>query len=461
MDLNINLNKEILRLAAPAIINNITVPLLGLCDTAIAGHLGAASYLGAIAVGSMMLNVFFWLAGFLRMGTTGLTARSLGRGSIRQCKEVLRKSMMMVCIISIVVIMARSPLLDTLLYLIKPSEDSARLAGLYFSIGVWWVPAQLIIMTVSGWFIGLQSTVVPMTIAIFTNVINIVLSILFAFVLHKGFEGIAFGTLCANWIGALAAIIWALSRYRRLENRFTNTISNGAGKNREEKNESGPGHGNYIGETRIRWRELFSVNGALFVRSACIMAVTLTVTSVGARLGELTLAANAVIMQFFFFFSYFMDGFAFSGEALVGKFNGMRRPDMVVKTMSALCKWGGGMALVFFIIYLFGNREITSLLTDTEIVRQEIEHFRIWILLLPPVTVSAFIFDGIFVGLTRTRDMMWVTIAGAFSFFTILFITGLEMNNNLLWGAFETYLFIRGAALAAIFVNYFKKEVRN
>ena len=440
---NPNINKEIIRLAAPAILNNITVPLLGLCDTAIAGHLGSPSFLGAVAIGATMLNVFFWLAGFLRMGTTGLTARSFGRGDMWECREVLRKSLILATAISAIVLILQIPLMNLLIRLIAPDSDVADLASLYFSIGVWGVPAQLSVMAVSGWFIGLQTTVVPMTIAIGTNIVNIIASILFAFGLRKGFQGIIYGTLLANWIGAIAALIWASIRYRKLKNR--------AGE--QEVNAS-------LRRSGVKWRELFSVNGALFVRSACIMAVTLTVTSVGARLGELTLAANAIIMQFFMFFSYFMDGFAFSGEALAGRFSGAGQPEMITATMKKLCGWGAIMAVVFFTIYAFGSRDITALLTDSKEVIAEAEHYRLWILLLPPVTVAAFIFDGLFVGLTKTRAMMAVTIAGATVFFSLLFLLKIPLSNNLLWLSFESYLFIRGSVLAIIFMTMQRNKFR-
>ena len=282
-----------------------------------------------------------------------------------------------------------------------------------------------------------------MTIAIGTNIVNIIASILFAFGLRKGFQGIIYGTLLANWIGAIAALTWAAIRYRKLKNR----------EGEQKVNAS-------LRRSGVKWRELFSVNGALFIRSACIMAVTLTVTSVGARLGELTLAANAIIMQFFMFFSYFMDGFAFSGEALAGRFSGAGQPEMITATMKKLCGWGAIMAVVFFTIYAFGSRDITALLTDSKEVIAEAEHYRLWILLLPPVTVAAFIFDGLFVGLTKTRAMMAVTIAGAAVFFSLLFLLKIPLSNNLLWLSFESYLFIRGSVLAIIFMTMQRNKFR-
>ncbi len=443
-----SLNRQILKLAAPAILNNITVPLLGLCDTAIAGHLGSASYLGAIAIGAMMLNVFFWLSGFLRMGTTGLTARSLGRKRNEECMEVLRKSLIIAAAISILVIIFREPLLNLFLYFTAPDSNVSELASLYFRIGVWGVPAQLAVMAVSGWFIGLQTTVVPMTIAIGTNVINIATSILLAFGLNKGFPGIAYGTLCANWIGAIAALIWARKRYVALQKKSSDAAIS---LSRDDASTKSAIRKKTSPESAIKWSELFSVNGALFIRSACIMAVTLTVTSVGARLGEITLAANAVIMQFFMFFSYFMDGFAFSGEALAGKYSGAGENGMVKTLLKRLSLWGSGMALIFFLIYSLGARGIVGLLTDSLAVINEAMKYKMWIVLLPPITVAAFIYDGIFVGLTRTKAMMAVTLAGSILFFILLFCVNLPIDNNLLWLSFESYLFIRGGALAVIF----------
>jgi len=431
------IDKDILKLAAPAIINNITVPLLGLADTAIAGHLGDVRCIGAMSVGAMMINIFFWLAGFLRMGTTGLTARCYGEKDFCGCRDVLRKSLIIAAVLSALALMFQRPLLSVMLHFISPGAETAGLASLYFDILIWGVPAQLTVMAVSGWFIGLQTTLVPMSIAIGMNILNIIISLTLVFIAKAGFAGIAYGTLCANWLGAAAAIIWAVIKIRKLNFRGYEGFSRG----------------------HIKWRELFAVNGNLFIRSASIMAVTLTVTSVGARLGDLTLACNALIMQFFLFFSYFMDGFAFSGEALVGKFYGAGEGGMIVKTMKRLLLWGAAMALIFFLIYLFFTGTISRLLTNESEVTALVERYRIWILLLPPVTVAAFIFDGVYVGLTRTGAMMIATVVGAAAFFAVINAAGKGMDNDILWLAFELYLFLRGILLAIDFMLIERKKL--
>ena len=447
--MKINLNKEILRLAAPAIINNVTVPLLGISDTAISGHLGGARFLGAIAVGSMMLNVFFWLAGFLRMGTTGLTARAYGAESREGLKYVLGKALIIAALISLIVITFQRPIENLLLSYLHPEPATEILCREYFGICIWGVPAQLVVMAVTGWFIGIQTTVVPMIISIATNVINIVMSVTLAFPAGYGFHGIAVGTVVANWLAAIGGIIWIWNTLKRQGKTMgqIHDASSGTGL----KNTSGPKE-EEGSEKETRWSDFFKVNGSLFIRSACIMAVTLSVTSVGASLGEDILAANAVIMQFFMFFSYFMDGFAFSGEALTGRFSGAGDMGMVKETVKYLLVWGVVMSVLFFMIYWRFTPSIAGLLTDNGEVLATISRYQLWIELLPPLTVMAFIFDGIYVGLTRTAMMMWATIAGAGCFFGLIHIPDITLTNSLLWIAFESYLFVRGGSLGLIYM---------
>ena len=453
------MNKRILRLAFPAILNNITVPLLGLSDTTIAGHLGSASFLAAMAVGAMMLNVIFWLCGFLRMGTTGLVSQAYGAGEYAAIRSILRRSLTIALIISIFVLVLQRPLERLLFIVIAPEESVSALASSYFRICLWGAPAQLIIMVVSGWFIGMQNTVVPMAIAIGVNIINILLSVGLVFGLDCGFAGIASGTLAANWIGALAAIIWLRIRMRTVVASRVSTSETRC----DERNSK-------TSLDRIK-KSTFAINANLFLRSACIMVVTLAMTSYGSRLGENTLAANAVIMQFFLFFSYFMDGFAFAGEAIVGKAVGARDFSQLSRCVRYLLGWGAVMSAAFFVIYLFGIPTFTGLLTDSDAVRQTVGSMYWWIVALPPITVAAFLFDGIFIGMTRTQALLVTTLIATAAFFLIISLPTLSsifpiatdaiswsceskvfrhptLTNTLLWLAFETYLLLRGLLLA-------------
>lgn len=447
-----SVDREILGLALPAIVNNITVPLLGLCDTAIAGHLGSAIFLGAMSVGAMMLNVIYWLCGFLRMGTSGLTAQAFGAGDMSAGRDVLSKAMAIAACLSALAILFQSPLLRLLLAVIGPDSEVTAYASLYFRICIWSAPAQLGIMAVSGWFIGRQNTVVPMTVAIGVNVINILMSLMLVFVWHCGFAGIAAGTLTAAWIGFVGALLFVR---RELAAERDKTVDRTKIKDNADSN-------NVETKGKVRWKLFFSVNGNLFFRSACIMCVSLAMTSVGARLGELTLAANAVIMQFFLFFSYFMDGFAFAGEALVGRAAGARDRKMLQLYVRSLLVWGVWIALAFLLVYIVASGPITSLLTDVASVRDAVDEMHIWVVVLPPVAVSAFIFDGIFIGLARTGSLLVSTLIASAIFFATVFLgprIGETLSNPLLWTAFEIYLLMRGVLLASEYVKIQRKSL--
>lgn len=445
--------RQILRLALPAIVNNVTVPLLGLCDTAVAGHLGSASYIGAMAVGAMMLNVIFWLCGFLRMGTSGLTAQAYGARDEAMSRDVLRKSLTIAAALSLLAIAIQSPLLALLLRVIGPDPAVRDLASLYFRICIWGAPAQLGIMAASGWFIGRQNTVVPMGVAIGVNIVNILLSLTLVFGFRLGFTGIAVGTLCAGWAGLTAILLLVRKNCKEVKD-FNDLKHLKDFKNLKALTPRSAG--------TVAWGRFFRLNSDLFLRSACIMCVSLAMTSVGARLGETILAANAVIMQFFLFFSYFMDGFAFAGEALVGKAAGAQDRDLLRQSVSGLVRWGAAMAIIFFLIYLTGSRPITGFLTDNETVREAVADMGIWIMILPPVTVAAFIFDGVFIGLARTRVLLIVTLVASTAFFTLAFLAsgpGKLPGNRLLWLAFETYLLLRGVLLAFVYLKNQRKSL--
>lgn len=425
------MNRQILRLSIPAILNNITVPLLGLCDTAIAGHLGNTVFLGAMAVGAMMLNIIYWLFGFLRMGTTGMTALAFGAANKKETALILCRALTISILISAVILLLRIPLLRLLLLLVAPESYISETASTYFLICVAGLPAQFIIMSVTGWFIGMQTTLIPMIIALTVNIINILLNIVLAFPCGLGFEGIAYATLTANWIGALLSVIFVLKKNPSI---FT-------GISLKEIT------------AKKHLTRFFAVNSDLFLRSACVMSVSLTMTAVGARLGNIILATNAVLMQFFVFFSYFMDGFAFCGEALTGKYAGEGNIKMLRKSVKYLLIWSAGIATSFLLIYLSASRSIITLLTDDLAVVDYAATISPWIYALPVVTVLAFIYDGFFIGLTLTRRMLIVTFISVAIFYLITFVHPESdslfslPDNRILWTAFEVYLFLRGFLL--------------
>ncbi|MDE6009073.1 MAG: MATE family efflux transporter [Muribaculaceae bacterium] len=437
-------NKDILRLSLPAIVSNITVPLLGLCDTAISGHLGADIFLAAIAVGSVMLNVVFWLFGFLRMGTTGITAQAYGAQDEPGIRKVFSRSFFLAFAAGIILILARYPLFDSLSAIVGADKNVDEFVEQYFLIRIWGAPALLGVMAVSGWLVGMQSTFYPMVIAIAVNIINIAASFLLVFSAEMGFAGVAWGTLISNWTGlviALGCVIW-MRRGKRIWCSCRDLFRDKG------------------------WGSFFSVNSNLFVRSACIICVTMGVTAAGAKLGALTLAVNVVVMQFFQFFSFFMDGFAFSGEALIGKWTGARNLEKVHEYFKALMLWTLGVAVVFTVLYFTSTGAVAALLTDSERVRAGVDSMVIWISLIPIVSAWAFIYDGFFVGLTDTRKMMIATMGATILFFIIVFLrldngklSVCVENNFRIWSAFLSYLMMRGLILALMWKSSLQKRM--
>lgn len=425
------INVLILRLALPAILSNITVPLLGLCDTFISGHLGAERYIAAIAVGTMLVNSLYWLFGFLRMGTTGLTAEAFGASDDAQRRRVFTSAFLLALALG-GALMLLSPLLERLmLWIMEPEPATASLGGEYFRISIMAAPAILATMTVTGWMIGSQNTLFPMITAISVNVINIALSFSLVFGAGWGFYGVAWGTCAANWCGLVIALLLA-----RCLNR---------------------GHGALWAPLRslrrqMDMRRFFRVNSDLMMRSACIMAVLFAMTSMGGRMGDRTLAVNALLMQFFMFFSYFMDGFAFSGEALAGRFAGARQSGNLRGVLRGLALWAAAMVALFTSVYYFFLTPVARMLTDVTGVAEGVAEMHVVATLIPVISAAAFILDGIYIGMTATWRLLLTTLVAMVAFFVISLSGSLWLPlppNGILWCAFLTFLLLRGTLLIA------------
>lgn len=423
------LNREIWRLSWPTILSNVTIPLLGICDTAISGHLGSELYLSAIAVGTVMLNVVFWIFGFLRGGTTGLTANALGKGDQEDIGKVLYRALMIALGAGILLIVFNPFIFNGLWILSGGDEVIKEDVAAYFTIRILGSPALLAIIAISGWFVGMQNTFFPMLIAISTNIINMAMSYLLVFPLGRGFIGVAEGTLISNWVGLIVAIICMLWFLRGRMLKCSLTLL-------------------FKGE----WTRYFSVNGNLFLRSLFIICVTMGVTAAGAGIGNLALAVNIIVMQFFQFFSFFIDGFAYSGEAMVGLQAGKNDSQELDRCVRRLLKWTMAGGLLFSVLYLFGAESITALLTDSHAVRMEAKSLTLLVALIPIVSCWAFIYDGFYVGITATFQMMFSTLLGGGVFFIMIYASRqdiLPRDNFMIWVAFLSYLLIRGIYLAA------------
>lgn len=422
------MNYRILRIAVPAIISNITVPLLGLVDVAIVGHLGATSYIGAIAVGGMIFNVMYWLFGFLRMGTSGLTSQALGRRDLDGVTSILTRSLCVAAGVAALLVILQVPLRTLALAVMSPTPDVRRFAETYFNILIWGAPAMLSLYSMTGWYIGMQNSRLPMVVAIAQNVVNIAASLFFVFAMGMKVEGVALGTLTAQYSGLLIAAAAWLAYYGRLRRRF-----------------------------RLRhllaWQEMkrfLSVNRDIFLRTLCLISVMLFFTSAGSWQGDTILAVNTLLMQFYMLFSYVMDGFAYAGEALGGRYYGARNGKALANTLRSLFSWGAGMTLLFTLLYITGGRAFLHVLTnDTEVIAASAAYFP-WAALMPVAGAAAFIWDGVFIGCTKTGGMLLSMLTATAVFFILFFSLRHMLGNHGLWLAFVTYMLARGLAQTLI-----------
>ena len=421
------MNKSILKIALPSILTNVTVPLLGLVDTAIVGHLGSAAYIGAIALGTTLMSMAYWGFGFLRMSTGGLTAQAVGEGSRERCFAILTRSLTWALLIAAILLLLQVPLLNAVLYFAEGTKEVQALAATYFRILIWGAPAVLCLSSINGWFIGMQNATFPLLIAVVQNLMNILLSCIFVFGLGWSIKGVALGTLIAQYIGLLLALSLIL-RFRPLPK--TKDLRTALGKS------------SLLDTTFLR------MNRDIFLRTLCLLAVTSYFTFVGTRQGDLILVSNALLMQFFLLFSYFMDGFAYAGEALGGKAFGANNRDAFRNITRRLFVWGGSMAFVTAMVYYCLGTPILELLTDTpEVVRCATEYLPL-VALIPLVSFPAFLFDGIFIGMSFTSGMLRALIVATVIFFALHLLTSQQWGNTALWVAFLAYLGSRGIVQA-------------
>lgn len=421
-------DRQILHIALPSIVSNITVPLLGLIDVSIVGHLGAASYIGAIAVGGMLFNMIYWLFGFLRMGTGGLTAQAYGRHDLQEVTRILLRSLSISLLLALALLLLQYPIRNIAFMCMDTSEEVRQLATLYFHICIWGAPATLGLYGFTGWYIGMQNSRFPMFIAITQNIVNIAASLFFVFVLKMKVEGVALGTLVAQYAGlGMACLLW-LAYYRPLRKYLLQKAL----------------------FDRTEMKRFFQVNRDIFIRTLCLIAVTVFFTSTGAAYGDVVLAVNALLMQLFTLFSYFMDGFAYAGEALTGKYIGAKDNQSLRLTIRHLFKWGIALSLLFTLLYGAGGKSFLGLLTNDISVISASEEYIYWVLAIPLAGFSAFLLDGICIGATATHLMLRSMLVASASFFLLYYGLHDTLGNHALWMAFIVYLALRGVVLGGI-----------
>ncbi|MBD5177887.1 MAG: MATE family efflux transporter [Bacteroidales bacterium] len=414
------MRKEINAIAFPAIITNVTTPLLGLVDVAVTGHIGSALYIGAIAIGGTMFNMLYWLFGFLRMGSSGLTAQAYG-ASDRKSIDIILCRAMLIALAGGTILIALSGVLGGLILRFMDADDATQsLAREYFSICIWGAPAVLGTFALSGWFLGLQDSRAPMWVAIATNTINIAVSLVLVFGFKLKLVGVATGTLSAQWAGFIIGFVIMMKKYRPALPSLREVV---------EKSEL---------------LKFFRINSDIFLRTLCLVAVTLWFTHAGALQSTEILAANALLLQLFMLFSYFMDGFAFAGEALAGKYLGQDNTASLHRLEMMLLRIGTTFALLFATVYWLGGEWFLDLLAEDKVVVATAATYLVWAIAMPVCGFGAFIYDGIFIGLTRTRGLLSSIAVAMVIFFALYFILKDKWANNALWLAFNAYLLARG-----------------
>lgn len=420
------MNKQILHIALPSIISNITVPLLALVDTTIVGHLGSASYIAAIALGGMIFNMIYWLFNFLRMGTGGLTAQAYGANQHQATSYILLRSLTIAGGIALTLLLLQRPIFQVTFHFVTATAEVRSLASIYFNILIWGAPAMLALYSFTGWFLGMQNARIPMCIAITQNVVNIAVSTLLVFGCHLKIEGVALGTLISQYTALLLAVIFCLTKFdvkQHFELKAILDINT--------------------------LKRFFQINRDIFLRTLCLIAVTTYFTSAGSTQGEVTLAANTLLMQFFIIFSYFMDGFAYAGEALGGRYFGAHDRLNFQRVARCLFAWGGALSVLFFFIYFLSGTSLLHLLTDDSQVINRAQQYLPIIYFIPLISFAAFLFDGLYIGTTATRYMLISMFCASAAFFVLIKVC--TLSNTLLWLAFLVYLGGRGLMQAFLF----------
>ena len=437
------LNRDILKLALPSILANITVPLVGMVDIAIAGHLNgeAAALIGGISIGTLLFDLLYWNFSFLRVGTGGLTAQAYGRDDMHSAAATLVRSTGVSIMIAFACILLQWIFVDISFMFIKCTPYVRELAENYFYIRIWAAPATLTLMALKGWFIGMQDSVSAMAADLIVNGMNIVCSIALAMGIPAlgyegiGFNGIAAGTVLAQYAGLISSASIIFVKYRK-------RVFSGF-KAADIVNAFRDSH----------MKRFFHLNADLFVRSLCIMAVYAGITVISARYGDMMLAVSSILVQIMMLFSYFTDGFAYAGEALIGKFTGRKDVASVRLTVRYVFIWSLGVASMFMLLYAFCSEPMLRILTSDNSVISSSMEFIPWLIPMPIISCAAFTWDGIYVGATASKPIRNSSIWAVIGFFAVWFASAFIMKTaiagnqaiavHILMAAFLVHLVIR------------------
>ena len=421
-----SLNHSILKLAIPNIISNITVPLLGFVDMMLMGHQDSIAYIGAIGLGGTIFSVMYSIFSFMRAGTTGFTAQAYGANDRAEMAYSLYRSLCIALIATVLVLSLQGPVEWLSMKLLHGSEEVLAYTATYFRVRIWAAPAVLCLYAFNGWYIGMQNTTIPMIIAILTNVVNIILSIIFVNAMGMGVTGVALGTVIAQYCGLLTAIIFLFTKFRHYLIPIRRVLLLQADK----------------------LKRFFKVNADFMIRSILLVLSIAFFNNQSAKLGDDMLAVNMILMQFFYIFSYFTDGFAYAGEALVGRFAGAHDPKQLRQTVKLLFLWGFFIALPFMVLYALFPDWFIRLVSDQPSIIPMAQPYHIYLAAIPLITFAAFLWDGVYIGATAARairNTMLISAVGVFLPATLLLMP--RFGNHGLWIAFLLFMVARGLSM--------------
>ena len=431
------MNRKILRLALPNIVSNVTIPLLGLVDLALMGHLDSEVFIGAVSLGTVIFNFIYWGFGFLRMGTSGFTAQAYGEKNEAESFHILSRAMLISTGISVLILLLQIPIEWLSFKLINGSQEVESLARQYFRIRIWAAPATLGLYVLNGWFLGMQNAKFPMITSIAANVFNIVLSLFFVKVAHLNSAGVALGTVLAQYLGVAVGLYLFFRSFGSLTK-----------------------HWNWQAIVDPKTlKNFFRVNSDIFIRTFCIIFVFTFFTSKSASINNHILAVNSLLIQFLLFFAFFIDGFAYAGEALSGRYLGEKSRQNFLKITRLLFYWGGLLAFAFSLLYFFANKLILGVLTNQTDLIETAMDFKFWIVITPIVSFASFIWDGVYIGATASKEMRNSMLgASLLVFLPSYFLLQPVIGDHALWLSMMLFMLGRGIFQTLLFPRIMRRS---
>ncbi|MEO0469829.1 MAG: MATE family efflux transporter [Bacteroidota bacterium] len=420
------MNRTILRLAIPNILSNLSVPLLGIVDTALMGRMETESYLGAIALGSIIFNFIYWGFGFLRMGTTGMTAQAYGSEEQLEAATILGRGLWVAGVAGVVILFTQVGIEVLGFQLMQGKEAIKDLGRSYFYIRIWAAPATLAGFVLTGWFLGMQNARIPMIMTVLLNLFNIIFNMVFVYGLGMKSDGVALGTVIAQYLGLAIGLFF-------LKKHFPDSLK-------------------LLDRKKIlnlaEMKRFFTVNADIFIRTVCLIFVFAFFTSQSSGQSETVLAANQILLQYFFVTGFAVDGFAFAAESLVGRFIGAKDKKDLREVLRLLFIWGCGIGLIFSLFYWMFGSSLLSVFTDLEQVQEAARPYLWWIVILPFFGAIAFMWDGVYIGATATRPMRNTMLVATLGIFLPAFYLAFPVwGNHGLWLAMILFIMGRGLFL--------------